>query len=614
MGFFDKLKKSVEETVSEIGARSEDLLKDAKAHVADVSKKVSNASSDIVSTATKNVEEGISYMGDTISEAKNGDYTKLKDMAYATGDFLVETAKDMTGINAYNHYQAAKISREEAEKIARKVEEEVGKVRYLANDRLQYMGDIRMETLKNTVIRFISIVERMNQGVRDKEYEMLTGIDMTEGEIKEMEIVAINHKKMTSTVAIGIGATVAASMGARELALYGVQRLATASTGTAIKNLSGAAAQKATMAWLGGGATSAGGGGVALGAQRLAMIGQAASGIMILTTAATVASIYYSQKHTEATQYLADVKIWEAKTLAACELMKRIVRRSDEIATITTRLETRCVDALDSLEDIVNEFDSLNPKHVKTFQKAALLVKSTSQLCQTPLIDQNGELNAGLEKYLEVIQKGSDIQQSEDDLATKGCNLLNLSSSTFNESKGTKYAQPLDVANETDDTKSIETAESEQDNSNKICINEEATGEITNEYSIVDVGSIATSAEAVSAIAKMGTEIAKTIQICQIEETKRTEIKAKMEVEVTRINAISKLLSDYLAKTFDERSELFDNYFRVLDKAIEAGDTALMSATLGSINSLAAQSPFKNLADFATVQQKLGQSGAEWDI
>ena len=77
---------------------------------------------------------------------------------------------------------------------------------------------------------------------------------------------------------------------------------------------------------------------MAVGASRLAMVGQAASGIMILTTAATVASMYYSQKHTEAIQYLADVKIWEAKTLAACELMKRVVRRSDEIATLTTRL------------------------------------------------------------------------------------------------------------------------------------------------------------------------------------------------------------------------------------------------------------------------------------
>ncbi len=373
------------------------MFANAKSQVAETGKKVGESASNIASATTKCVGDGISYMGDAISQASDGDYSKLKEMANATGDFLTETAKDMTGISAYNHYLAAKISREEAEKIAHRVEEEVGKIRYLANDRLKYMGEIRMQALKNTVGRFISIVKRLNQGVRDKEYEMYSQIDISESELEQMEIVSIDQKKMTSTIVTGIGAASAASVGAQKLAIYGVQKLATASTGTAIKNLSGAAAEKATMAWLGGGSVSAGGGGMAVGASRLAMVGQAASGIMILTTAATVASMYYSQKHTEATQYLADVQIWESKTMAACELMKRIVRRSDEIAILTTRLETRCEDALDSLEDIAEEFDPQNSEHVKTFQKAAILVKSTSQLCQTPLIDSNGGLNDGLD-------------------------------------------------------------------------------------------------------------------------------------------------------------------------------------------------------------------------
>ncbi len=397
MGLYNKIKKSVSETVSDIGTHAEVVFANAKSQVAETGKKVGESASNIASATTKCVGDGISYMGDAISQASDGDYSKLKEMANATGDFLTETAKDMTGISAYNHYLAAKISREEAEKIAHRVEEEVGKIRYLANDRLKYMGEIRMQALKNTVGRFISIVKRLNQGVRDKEYEMYSQIDISESELEQMEIVSIDQKKMTSTIVTGIGAASAASVGAQKLAIYGVQKLATASTGTAIKNLSGAAAEKATMAWLGGGSVSAGGGGMAVGASRLAMVGQAASGIMILTTAATVASMYYSQKHTEATQYLADVQIWESKTMAACELMKRIVRRSDEIAILTTRLETRCEDALDSLEDIAEEFDPQNSEHVKTFQKAAILVKSTSQLCQTPLIDSNGGLNDGLD-------------------------------------------------------------------------------------------------------------------------------------------------------------------------------------------------------------------------
>lgn len=397
MGLYNKIKKSVSETVSDIGTHAEVVFANAKSQVAEAGKKVGESASNIASATTKCVGDGLSYMGDAISQASDGDYSKLKEMANATGDFLTETAKDMTGISAYNHYLAAKISREEAEKIAHRVEEEVGKIRYLANDRLKYMGEIRMQALKNTVGRFISIVKRLNQGVRDKEYEMYSQIDISESELEQMEIVSIDQKKMTSTIVAGIGAASAASVGAQKLAIYGVQKLATASTGTAIKNLSGAAAEKATMAWLGGGSVSAGGGGMAVGASRLAMVGQAASGIMILTTAATVASMYYSQKHTEATQYLADVKIWESKTMAACELMKRVVRRSDEIAILTTRLETRCEDALDSLEDIVEEFDPQNSEHVKTFQKAAILVKSASQLCQTPLIDSNGGLNDGLD-------------------------------------------------------------------------------------------------------------------------------------------------------------------------------------------------------------------------
>ena len=46
----------------------------------------------------------------------------------------------------------------------------------------------------------------------------------------------------------------------------GVSAFATASTGSAIAGLSGAAATNATLAWLGGGAIAAGGGGMAAGA------------------------------------------------------------------------------------------------------------------------------------------------------------------------------------------------------------------------------------------------------------------------------------------------------------------------------------------------------------
>ena len=76
---------------------------------------------------------------------------------------------------------------------------------------------------------------------------------------------------------------------------------------------------------------------------------------------------------------------------------------------------------------------------------------------------------------------------------------------------------------------------------------------------------------------------------------------------------MTELIKVYLDKTFDERGQLFDNYFGVLDRAMANGDLELMSQTLAAINSLAVSSPFKDLADINHVAKGLSE-GTEWDI
>lgn len=199
------------------------------------------------------------------------------------------------------------------------------------------------------------------------------------------------------------------------------------------------------------------------------------------------------------------------------------------------------------------------------------------------------DLSQKARRNIDTITTASEIVRSDDSLMNKGSQLAELAKPIISEAADSSMSSDWET----------------------IDIQKDDTSESDSEKMPITLGS---SSDAVSALALMGTEIAKAVQACQIEETKRTEINARMEVEVTRINAISKLLSDYLNKTFDERAELFDNYFNVLDKAIASGDSELMAATLGSINSLAAQSPFKNLADLSAVQQQLNQGDALWDI
>jgi len=51
-----------------------------------------------------------------------------------------------------------------------------------------------------------------------------------------------------------------------------------------------------------------------------------------------------------------------------------------------------------------------------------------------------------------------------------------------------------------------------------------------------------------------------------------------------------------------------------VDAALRTGNNEMLAMSLNSINSLAASSPFKNLADINQVQQALGDSDTEWDI
>lgn len=86
-------------------------------------------------------------------------------------------------------------------------------------------------------------------------------------------------KKSAAGTGAGVagGATVAAM--APSAAMWVATTFGTASTGTAISALSGAAAHSAALAWLGGGALAAGGGGAAAGEALLALAGPVGWGI-----------------------------------------------------------------------------------------------------------------------------------------------------------------------------------------------------------------------------------------------------------------------------------------------------------------------------------------------
>lgn len=80
-------------------------------------------------------------------------------------------------------------------------------------------------------------------------------------------------KKSLKASAAGVATGAGVAVGGPTLALWVATTFGTASTGTAISSLSGAAATNAALAWLGGGTLAASGGGIAAGEALLAIIG-----------------------------------------------------------------------------------------------------------------------------------------------------------------------------------------------------------------------------------------------------------------------------------------------------------------------------------------------------
>ncbi|WP_208543714.1 hypothetical protein [Rathayibacter sp. VKM Ac-2804] len=107
-----------------------------------------------------------------------------------------------------------------------------------------------------------------------------------------------------SAAGAGAGVTAGAALAsvAPTAAMWVATTFGTASTGTAISTLSGAAASQAALAWLGGGAIAAGGGGTAVGGALLALagpVGWTLAGAALLTSIALFARKRFETQETK---------------------------------------------------------------------------------------------------------------------------------------------------------------------------------------------------------------------------------------------------------------------------------------------------------------------------
>ena len=93
-------------------------------------------------------------------------------------------------------------------------------------------------------------------------------------------------------------------------------------------------------------------------------------------------------------------------------------------------------------------------------------------------------------------------------------------------------------------------------------------------------------------------------KVKEANKTERERIKANKKVALQQNEATKTALMNYLNRSFDERTMLFQKNFERIDVAIANNNMQALALMLQSVNMLAAQSPFKDLVDLAQVKQK----------
>lgn len=179
---------------------------------------------------------------------------------------------------------------------------------------------------------------------------------------KKIQQINTDANKATKESGSMAGAGAAAGVGVAAFAPTAAMAIATtfgtASTGTAISALSGAAATNAALAWLGGGALAAGGGGMAAGNFLLAMAGPV--GWAIGGTALVGSAFLLGHKNAEiaekANQETAKIKAKTASLKAAKEEITKLLTLTQQHADgVNTRLSFLKIDAPNNYQHFSNQ-------------------------------------------------------------------------------------------------------------------------------------------------------------------------------------------------------------------------------------------------------------------
>lgn len=283
---------------------------------------VGSATIEALNEASKFTGEVITESAKTIGEVSDQVGNVVSDVSGKTVEVAGDVANQISNMTSQTFNEAGKIANNTKEQIE-SVDLFNSKLRQEAvdgyneaiscyNEEADNLANksIELYQVRDKAIKVVKIVEERINKLANKPKEFDTKLEEIDVEIQNFEDKQIAISQSIKEAELASGSTAAtASLSALgvtvatlgpTVAMGVATTFGVASTGTAISSLTGAAANSAALAWLGGGSVAAGGGGVAAGNAFLALAGPVGWGIAgAMLTASIGAGVVANRKNEE---------------------------------------------------------------------------------------------------------------------------------------------------------------------------------------------------------------------------------------------------------------------------------------------------------------------------
>lgn len=268
---------------------------------------------------------------------------------------------------------------------------------------LEELGKLKIEILDNSIQEFINIYEQLNN------VDVQDSIGLQEINKFRLDKQSITELKEIGEFATSIAGGIASGAVGGAIAAFGAYGaagwLASASTGTAIAALHGAAATNATLAFFGGGAIAAGGYGIAGGMVILGgIIAAPALAIMGIIVDAKA-----NKEKDEAYINLAIAKKNAAELRAATSLCDAISLRCQMFYDVLDKLNKLFIPTIKKMSDTIinygSDYSSFSIEEQNNIVASMSLAGAIKAVLDTPLLNKNGELTIDSENILKEIEE-----------------------------------------------------------------------------------------------------------------------------------------------------------------------------------------------------------------